>query len=60
MNAFSTMRLKSTKRTRLGTVALKVFPASNPSKSPSKGRWNWSGLTIMAVGTGLDRGVLLS
>ena len=61
MNAFSTMRPKSTKRKKTGHRGLKgVFPASNPSKSPSKGRLNWSGLTIMAVGKGLDRGILLS
>lgn len=60
MNAFSTMRPKSTKRKRLGIGFLKDFLASNPSKSPSKGRLNWSGLTIMAVGKKLDGGLLPS
>lgn len=61
MNAFSTMRLKSTKRTRLGTMALKkAFPASNPSKSPSKGRFELVRSDYNGRGKGPDRGLLLN
>ena len=47
------MTLKSTERTQLGTMAPKkfFFPASNPHKSPSKGKFTTGQvLIIMAVG----------
>ena len=57
MNAFPTMTVKSTKRTKLGLMAPKklFFSCLESSQSPSEGTHTGQVLTVTPVGKGWGR-----